>query len=130
MNTTPIELSGCAIIEDDKVLLLHKPKDSHYEFPGGKVREEETIEEAAIREVKEELGVDVKLVEKFSVIEFSYNGKYLRGSLFFAKITSGEPHITEPTVFDHLIWMPIMEYEKYMLAPNVKEFCIKYITTK
>jgi len=125
-----IELSGCAIIQDEKLLLLWKIKEQHYEFPGGKVRPGETIEQTAIREVKEEIGVDVKLEKKFSTIEFIHKEKHLRGNLFLAETIAGEPRITEPAVFDHYIWMPIHAHEKYTLAPNVKEFCIQYITKK
>jgi len=61
-------LSGCIIIKDKSVLLLHRLKHNHYETPGGKVEdckdpENPTIEELrreAKREVLEELG-NIKL---------------------------------------------------------------------
>ena len=45
MNTRRIVLSGSAIINDGKLLLLRKIKNSTYEFPGGTVESGETIEE-------------------------------------------------------------------------------------
>lgn len=126
----PIEISGCAIIQEEKILLLWKINAQHYEFPGGKIDPGETIEIAAIREAKEEIGVDVILKKKWSTIKFMHKDKHLYANLFLAKIVAGEPTIMEPDVFDHYIWMPIREYKKYVLAPNVNEFCKKYITIK
>ena len=51
-----IQLSGCAIIKEGKLLLIWKKKHNHYEFPGGKVEEGETLEQTAVRETKEEIG--------------------------------------------------------------------------
>lgn len=56
---------GCAvIIQKNQILLLKKAygyfKDK-YEFPGGKLHENETIQECIIREVKEEINCDCKI---------------------------------------------------------------------
>ncbi|MDP2631038.1 MAG: NUDIX hydrolase [Candidatus Uhrbacteria bacterium] len=45
------------IIKSDNGVLLLRRKDSVYEFPGGRMRFLETIEEALAREIKEELGI-------------------------------------------------------------------------
>ena len=55
---------ACALInEQGKVLINKRPKGKDYagywEFPGGKVEENETPEEAIIRELKEEINIDV-----------------------------------------------------------------------
>jgi 8-oxo-dGTP diphosphatase len=58
--------SGPVIIEDGKVLLDKEQKDSGvtpWLFPGGRVDEkDDTFEQTAIREVKEELGVDIEII--------------------------------------------------------------------
>ena len=60
--------AGGILIEDNKILLMHRIKekngikDEYYVIPGGKVEDGETIKEAAIREVKEEIGIDVKTI--------------------------------------------------------------------
>ena len=59
----PIHLSGCAIIEEGKLLLLWKKKHKHYEFPGGKVNLGESLEEAARREVREEIWCEVDIIK-------------------------------------------------------------------
>lgn len=55
----------CGIIKTEKGYLIGKRKskvhDGVWEFPGGKVEEEETKEEALCRELKEELGIEVSI---------------------------------------------------------------------
>ena len=51
---------------DDKVLLLHRIRKGnelleYYAIPGGGVEENETMEEAVVRELKEETSIDVKI---------------------------------------------------------------------
>ncbi len=62
----------CVVLNEDQVLLLkraHEPFNGYWVLPGGHVERGETVEEAAAREMKEELGIDVeveKLVGVFS----------------------------------------------------------------
>lgn len=59
------------IIEDNKILLIHRIKNGqdYYVFPGGGVKEGETLEEALTREAKEELTLDIKLFKQiFNII--------------------------------------------------------------
>lgn len=79
------------IIDKGKVLLLHRIKDGreYYVIPGGTIEDNETPEQAAVREIKEETNLDIKLGKK--VLEVSdewHNGSYflsagMKGSLKF-----------------------------------------------
>jgi len=45
-----------------------------------------------------------------------------------AKIKEGQtPRITEPNLFKNIIWLPMKEYKKYLVAPNVRDFCEDYV---
>ncbi|MEK6960574.1 MAG: NUDIX hydrolase [Nanoarchaeota archaeon] len=126
-----IQNSGCAIIDGDKLLLLWKIKRNHYEFPGGKVEPGESLEQAALRETKEELGCDVELIRYLCFKDFTVEGRHFRSHKFLAKIAQGQtPRVNEPTKFSHLFWLPMKEYKSYSVAPNVKEFCEDYIEGK
>ncbi|HIJ98617.1 TPA: NUDIX hydrolase [archaeon] len=126
-----IELSGCVIIANGKLLVLWKNEHGHYELPGGKVKEGETLEEAAIRETKEEIGCDVELLKYAGYIDFSIKGKNCRSHNYLAKIKEGQtPRIMEPKSFKDLIWLPIENYEEYTVAPNVKKICEDYLSGK
>ena len=126
-----IQNSGCAIIDDGKLLVLWKINQGHYEFPGGKVSLGETLEEAAKRETKEEIGCDVKLIKYIGYKEFHVDGREFRSHKFLAKILDNQtPRIMEPDKFRDIFWLPMKEYKNYLCAPNVKEFCQDYIDGK
>ena len=121
-----IILSGCAIIEDEKLLLLHKFKDQRYEFPGGKVEKGESLEETAIRETREEIVCEVKLIKYLTAIEFEKEDKYFISHKFLAEIVNGEPKVNG-VEHNKILWLPIKNYQDYPLQPNVIEFCKRYL---
>ncbi|MBQ8872293.1 MAG: NUDIX domain-containing protein [Bacilli bacterium] len=59
------------IFIDDKIALIYRNKfeNIYYSLPGGGVEENETLEEATIREVKEELNLDVEVLEYLGSFE-------------------------------------------------------------
>ena len=65
-NNKPIVLvAACALIDTDgRILIAQRPEGKSlagmWEFPGGKVEEGETPEQALIRELNEELGIETK----------------------------------------------------------------------
>lgn len=62
MSTNKIIIaSGPIIIRDNKVLLDIQGEDTFWKFCGGKVREDETLEQTAVRRAKEELGINIKI---------------------------------------------------------------------
>ena len=61
--------AGILIIKDNKVLLHRNDEKEHFCLPGGGVHFLETSEEAIIREIKEETGLDIKIDKCISTIE-------------------------------------------------------------
>ena len=108
----PFRQCAAVILTDDRgrVLLLWQPRQS-YGLPGGVVEPNETPPQAALREAKEETGVDVKL-------EYLVGTYHLRGGgkidnlefIYKAHIVSGEPHIANPNEVLRLEW-----FEPHML---------------
>lgn len=62
-NTTSTERAVAIILKDSRVLLFRRVKDGeeYYAFPGGSVEDGETREEAVVRELKEEMCIDIKI---------------------------------------------------------------------
>lgn len=82
---------GCIIIEDNKVLLIKQTR-GNWGFPKGHEEENETEQETAIREVKEETNLDVKIIGNSAYKEEYYTdkGKLKEVVYFIAKKVGGE----------------------------------------
>ncbi|MUP46976.1 (deoxy)nucleoside triphosphate pyrophosphohydrolase [Gramella sp. BOM4] len=68
----------CALIEDnDKILCAQRSEKMSlplkWEFPGGKVEKGETLEECLKREIKEELGLNIEILERLPPNQHRYN---------------------------------------------------------
>jgi mutator protein MutT len=90
-----VKVSVVMILRDQKILIAKRPDGSHlagrWEFPGGKCLPGEPPEACAIREVREEIGVEVDLIQRWGEIEHDYPERRVRLYPFVARITSGEP---------------------------------------
>ena len=68
-----------------------------WEFPGGKIEEGETPQEALVREIKEELETEILVGELIDTIEYDYPTFHLSMDCFWAEIISGDCILTEHT---------------------------------
>ena len=80
-----LNVVAAIIKKDNKILATQRGYgefEGLWEFPGGKIEEGETKEEALVREIKEELNADI-IVEKFALdLEWQYPNFYLYMSCF------------------------------------------------
>lgn len=69
-----------------------------WEFPGSKIEEGETPQEAIVREIKEELETEIVVGELIDTIEYDYPTSHLSMDCFWAEIVSGDLVLTEHAV--------------------------------
>jgi ADP-ribose pyrophosphatase YjhB (NUDIX family) len=114
-----IGLGVGAIIHDGagKILLLKRSGKldasrstvGMWSNPGGEVELGETVEAAAVREAREELGVEVEIERAIGYTDqiLPVSGVHWHLMAFLARIVRGEPRITEPDKSDELAWFAI-----------------------
>ena len=108
----PIRVVTGLLIKDGKILMCqrHAQKEHypfHWEFPGGKVEEGETLFQALQRELREELEIYVNEAEEWFEDIMSYsNGATYHVTFFLINNFLGEPRNTE---FEQIGWFSVIE---------------------
>ena len=89
-------VAAVALVDaDSRVLIAQRPKGKHleglWEFPGGKLRDGETPEAALIRELNEELGIDVEhsCLAPLSFASHDYGDFHLLMPLYVCRVWNG-----------------------------------------
>ncbi|MBY6287137.1 NUDIX domain-containing protein [Nanohaloarchaea archaeon H12] len=118
MPTAPVELSGIILVRDRELLLLHREDEQHWEVPGGRVKQEESPTQAAVREADEEIGVEVELEKPFYTGEFQKDGNLYIWHAYLASADE-DPEIMED-VFDDMKWFTAEELDEAELAPSIE----------
>ncbi|MBK8823508.1 MAG: NUDIX domain-containing protein [Anaerolineales bacterium] len=117
--------SGIILIENDKLALIerHRAGLHYFAFPGGGVDEGETIEQAAVREAEEELGIQVKVIQKVAEVIFNGKPQYY----FLVKHLSGDFGTGTGEEYGeynpihgtyHPLWMPVAEIPAHNVVPR------------
>ena len=114
---------GCIIFNEHNKVLVEKGKNGNWGFPKGHVEDGETEEETAIREVKEEVNVDVE-IEKGPRYQLDYiiKGKESHKTVvyFIAKYKSGKIKIQFEEVVDAK-WVSIRKAKELISFENIRD---------
>jgi len=105
-----------AVIERDGRYLITQRRSTAvlpglWEFPGGRVEEGETDEQALRRELFERLGTEVDVKARMAHRVHHYNGYSVDLNLFQAAIKAGQE--PQPQRVAEVRWVPSAEFEKY-----------------
>ena len=85
-----------------------------WEFPGGKIEEGETPEQALAREIQEELDTEIRVGDLIETIEYDYPTFHLSMDCFWAEVVSGNLELKEAEAakwltkeeLDSVEWLP------------------------
>ena len=98
----------CAIIENEiGVLVVQRSEEMSlplkWEFPGGKVESGESEEECIVREIKEELNLDIAVSKRLNSSVFHYPNISIELMPFLAKQVGGQIRLNEHADFKYLV---------------------------
>ena len=118
-------VSIALIDSNDQILISKRPEkkylSGYWEFPGGKVEKNEAPENAIIREVKEELNVNInnKCIAPLSFSEFDYKKFQLLLLLYVCRRWEGEPMSMEK---NEIKWVKANMLRQFKMPPADNSF--------
>lgn len=99
MTDKLIEVVGAAIIKEGKVLAMQRSETmtlpGMWEFPGGKIETHESEQEALVREIKEELDIQIDILDYINEASYPYDFGTVSLKVYTAEIVSGEISLEE-----------------------------------
>jgi 8-oxo-dGTP diphosphatase len=129
----PLVGAGACILQQGKLLLIRRgaePGRGRWSIPGGLVELGENVEDAMIREAKEEVGLDVtavRLVDVFDSLTLDESGHIQYHFVvvnFLARIIGGKLQIGTDVVESR--WVPLEEVEEFNLTKSFRAFFKKH----
>ena len=126
-----MKIVTAAIIMQNDCILISKRTDSkhegYWEFPGGKLEENETEEECLVREIQEELEISIEVQEHFHNSIYDYGDGALKLKAYRCKWVQGDIDIK----YFHIIkWVLPQELLSYKLLPAdipIAEKLVEYV---
>lgn len=114
-----MKIVSAGIIEQNNKILITKraltaAAGGMWEFPGGKQESGESIEECLVRELKEDLGLDIVVLGHLTRSRYKYSHGEFEIVAMWAGIIEGE---IELKVHDDLAWVRSVDLTSYDLAP-------------
>ncbi len=115
----PVIPCGVALIRRGRQFLISQRKaddtfGSFWEFPGGKRDPGESFENCVIREIREELGVEVTVERKFMELKREYNEKIIWLNFYLCAYISGDP---QPIECQKVLWTDVSDLKNFNFPP-------------
>jgi mutator protein MutT len=126
----PLEVGAALIYENGLYLISQrKPEDSfggYWELPGGKKEPNESLEQCVVRELKEELGIEVSIKKFYKIVNYEYPNRRVRLNIFLCGLKSGTPQKIDVADF---AWVKPEDLPKYNF-PEADQTLIEEVMKK
>lgn len=114
-----LEVVGAVAVQGGRVLAAKRGESKYayvahkYEFAGGKIEPGESPEQALVREIKEELCADIRIIQPFMTLEHEYPDFTITLYIFLCEFVSEFRNTEHET----LAWLPLSELNAEEWAP-------------
>ena len=113
-----ITVVGAVISKDGKILAAQRKEESSlggfWEFPGGKIEENETPKEALTREIKEELEAEIDIFDEICTVDHKYDFGIVRLTTFRCRMLSDSISLND---HQDTRWLSMRELRDVNWAP-------------
>ncbi|CCH93213.1 Genome sequencing data, contig C314 [Microcystis aeruginosa PCC 9432] len=115
---------GVAVIRDDRDLILIDRRlakgllGGFWEFPGGKIEGNETVQECIKREILEEIGIEIAVDSHLITIDHTYSHFRVNLQVYNCRYLSGQARAIE---CEEIRWVTIEELDNYTFPPANQE---------
>ena len=128
MDDVRVEVVAAIVHRNGKILITRRLDHVHlaglWEFPGGKVEAGESWEGALLREIREELGMEIAVGPEIFTIEHDYPTRSVRLHFFNCTVIQGEP---QPLDVSDLRWVTPAQLADFEFPPADAELIKKLI---
>lgn len=118
MAKKEIHVVGAVILKEGKILCAQRGDRGSlagmWEFPGGKIEAGETVREALVREITEELECQVNVGDEITTTIHEYDFGIVSLTTFYSELIEGEPVLTEHAAVK---WLASSELDQLEWAP-------------
>ncbi len=104
-----VHAAGGAVVRDDLVAVVHRPKHDDWSLPKGKLDPGETWEQAALREVEEETGLRCTLAEPLESTRYTDRKGRPKEVRYWRMEVAADTGLGPDDEVDELRWVPLDE---------------------
>lgn len=122
MNLKREKSCGCIIVNDNKVLLILQKNNNFWGFPKGHMEKGENELQTALREVKEEVGLDVKIdQEKRYSLNYTIRNEIDKTSVFYVATPTGGKLQKQESEVEDIKWCSFQDALNRLSFNDLKE---------
>lgn len=126
-----VHVTAAILSKDGRFLITKRPEGSHlaglWEFPGGKKEAHESLELCLQREIKEELGMDIRVDKPIITVQHEYDQMFVVLHFFKCTRLKGSPKALEG---QEIRWVNPADFPQYTFPPPDSEIIGYLVSAK
>jgi len=124
-----VKKAGCIVLSKDNpnmIMMIYREKQNDFTFPKGHLESGESLEGCAIKEVREETGLDIKIIKQLWVMEYRDSSQKDVTTVYYLA-TSVDDQKAKPEKDCSIEWVDIFKVKDKISYENLKNFYVDNI---